>query len=169
MKQTMWGIDLGGTKIEGIILRGEQDPETLIRTRVDTKAVQGYDHVIGQIEKLVNKMKAESGLTPSSIGFGTPGILDPISHTLKNSNTTILNHQPLKKDLEEKLQLPVILANDANCFALAETTWGVVKKQSPHARVVFGIILGTRENGDIIFWMNRAVPVTAVKWGVWKN
>ncbi len=53
MKETMWGIDLGGTKVEGIILRGDQEPETLIRTRVDTEAAQGYDHVIGQIEKLV--------------------------------------------------------------------------------------------------------------------
>ena len=65
MKETMWGIDLGGTKIEGIILRGDQEPETLIRTRVDTEAAQGYDHVIGQIEKLVNKMKSESGLKPA--------------------------------------------------------------------------------------------------------
>ena len=56
----MWGIDLGGTKIEGIILRDNRDPETLIRTRVDTEAAQGYDHVIGQIEKLVEKMKKES-------------------------------------------------------------------------------------------------------------
>ena len=150
MKQTMWGIDLGGTKVEGIILRGDKDPETLIRTRVDTEAAKGYDHVIGQIEKLVLKMKAESGLQPEKIGFGTPGILDPISHTLKNSNTTILNHQPLKKDLEEKLQLPVILANDANCFALAEATWGIVKKKTPNARVVFGIILGTGVGGGLV-------------------
>ena len=128
MQDVMWGIDLGGTKIEGIILRGDQETETLIRTRVDTEASQGYDHVIGQIEKLVKKMKSESGLKPSCIGFGTPGILDPISHNLKNSNTTILNHQPLKKDIEDRLQLPVILANDANCFALAEATWEELKK-----------------------------------------
>ena len=150
MKETMWGIDLGGTKVEGIILRGDKEPETVIRTRVDTEASRGYDHVIGQIEKLVNKMKAESRLTPSSIGFGTPGILDPISHTLKNSNTTILNHQPLKKDLEERLQLPIILANDANCFALAEATWGGVRKTSPRARMVFGIIMGTGVGGGLV-------------------
>src|SRR6202790_4391190 len=102
MKETLWGIDLGGTKVEGIILRGDKEPETVIRTRVDTEAGKGYHHVIGQIEKLVNKMKMESGQTPKKIGFGTPGILDPISHTLKNSNTTILNHQPLKKDMKEK-------------------------------------------------------------------
>src|SRR5450631_19964 len=150
MHETMWGIDLGGTKVEGIILRGDKDPETLIRTRVDTEASQGYDHVIGQIEKLVNKMKAESRLSPTKIGFGTPGILDPISQNHKNSNTTILNHRPLKKDLEERLQLPIILANDANCFALAEATWGGVKKASPRAKMVFGIIMGTGVGGGLV-------------------
>ncbi len=73
MKETMWGIDLGGTKVEGIILRGDQNPETLIRTRVDTEAAQGYDHVIGQIEKLVKKMKAESGLTTGLYRFRNAG------------------------------------------------------------------------------------------------
>jgi fructokinase len=150
MKEIMWGIDLGGTKVEGIILRGDKDPETLVRTRVDTEASQGYDHVIGQIEKLVNKMKTESGITPATIGFGTPGILDPISQNLKNSNTTILNHKPLKKDLEERLQLPIVLANDANCFALAEATWGGVRKASPRARIVFGIIMGTGVGGGLV-------------------
>ena len=71
MKQTMWGIDLGGTKVEGIILRGDKDPETLIRTRVDTEAAKGYDHVLGQIEKLVNKMKADLVHRESSIPFPT--------------------------------------------------------------------------------------------------
>ena len=66
MKETMWGIDLGGTKVEGIILRGDKEPETLVRTRVDTEAAQGYDHVIGQIEKLVNKMKAAGILVPGT-------------------------------------------------------------------------------------------------------
>ena len=150
MKETMWGIDLGGTKVEGIILRGEKEPETLIRTRVDTEAAQGYDHVIGQIEKLVNKMKAESGLNAGQHRIRNAG--DPGSHfaPLKNSNTTILNHQPLKKDLEERLQLPVILANDANCFALAEASWGGVKKVAPHARIVFGIIMGTGVGGGLV-------------------
>ena len=130
MEETMWGIDLGGTKVEGIILQGDKEPKTLIRTRVDTEASKGYDHVIGQIDKLVNKMKTESGLIPKRIGFGTPGILDPISHTLKNSNTTILNHQPLKKDLEERLQY-------RSSWPMMQTvlrwprTWGSKKKGSP--------------------------------------
>jgi predicted NBD/HSP70 family sugar kinase len=150
MNQPLWGIDLGGTKMEGVILKSEKDPEPLVRTRVDTEASGGYDHIIGQIEKLVAKMKNESGLTPKSIGFGTPGILDPISLTMKNCNTTMLNGQPLKKDLEARLQMPVMLANDANCFALAEANWGGVKKKAPGARMVFGIIMGTGVGGGIV-------------------
>ena len=85
------------------------------------------------------------------IGLGTPGVLDPILQTMKNCNSTALNGNPLKKDLEEILQLPVVLANDANCFALAETHWGVVKEKTPEAQVVFGIIMGTGVGGGIVF------------------
>jgi predicted NBD/HSP70 family sugar kinase len=150
MNQSLWGIDLGGTKIEGVILKSEEEPVPLVRTRIDTEASKGYDHVLGQIGKLIKKMIAESKQIPSSIGFGTPGILDPVSQTLKNSNTTVLNGMPVKKDLEEQLQLAVILANDANCFALAEATWGAVRKKVPGARMVFGIILGTGVGGGIV-------------------
>lgn len=150
MNQPLWGIDLGGTKIEGVILKSEKDPVPIVRTRVDTESSRGYDHVLGQIEKLVSKMKADSQLIPAGIGFGTPGILDPVTQNLKNSNTIVLNNQPLKKDLESRLQVPVLLANDANCFALAEATWGSVKKKAPHARMVFGIILGTGVGGGIV-------------------
>ncbi|MGZ5246453.1 MAG: ROK family protein [Flavitalea sp.] len=144
-------MDLGGTKIEGVILPSLQDPKPILRTRIDTEAQFGYDHIIQQIGKLVDTMKAQSGLSPERIGFGTPGVLDPILQTMKNCNSTSLNGNPLKKDLEERLQLECILANDANCFALAETHWGVVKEKAPDAQVVFGIILGTGVGGGIVF------------------
>ncbi|MGZ5255689.1 MAG: ROK family protein [Flavitalea sp.] len=151
MQQALWGIDLGGTKIEGVILPSLQDPKPILRTRIDTEAQFGYDHIIQQIGKLVDTMKAQSGLSPERIGFGTPGVLDPILQTMKNCNSTSLNGNPLKKDLEERLQLECILANDANCFALAETHWGVVKEKAPDAQVVFGIIMGTGVGGGIVF------------------
>jgi predicted NBD/HSP70 family sugar kinase len=71
--------------------------------------------------------------------------------TMKNCNTTCLNGMPLKKDLERILQMPVILANDANCFALAEAKWGVVNEKCPDAKMVFGIIMGTGVGGGIVF------------------
>jgi fructokinase len=150
MSQPLWGIDLGGTKIEGAILPSLNNREPILRTRIDTEGDKGYDHIVSQIHKLVDAMKQQSGLQPARIGFGTPGVLDPILQTMKNCNSTALNGQPLKKDLEQKLQLPVVLANDANCFALAETHWGIVKEKMPEARVVFGIIMGTGVGGGVV-------------------
>ncbi|MFT3826091.1 MAG: ROK family protein [Chitinophagaceae bacterium] len=150
MQQPLWGIDLGGTKIEGIILPSLDNPEPIVRTRIDTEGHKGYEHVLQQIQTLLQRMQQESGLVPQKVGFGTPGVLDPLLQTMKNSNSTSLNGKPLKKDLENILQIPVELANDANCFALAETHWGVVKQQVPDARVVFGIIMGTGVGGGIV-------------------
>lgn len=150
MNNPLWGIDLGGTKIEGVILPSSLDARPLLRRRIDTEAGKGYRHIIQQIKKLVDSMQQESGLTAARIGFGTPGELDPRLQTMKNCNSTVLNGQSLQKDLEAILQVPVVLANDANCFALAETRWGVVQQQVPEARMVFGIIMGTGVGGGIV-------------------
>ena len=151
MNKALWGIDLGGTKIEGVILKSMEDPTPLIRTRVDTGGDKGYEHVVKQIKSLVDIMEKESGLKPERIGFGTPGVLDPILKTMKNCNSTSLNGKPLKKDVEAILGIPIEMANDANCFALAEAKWGIVKEKAPDARVVFGIIMGTGVGGGIVF------------------
>ncbi|RYY31056.1 MAG: ROK family protein [Chitinophagaceae bacterium] len=150
MKKPLWGIDLGGTKIEGVIMTSLEDPKPLLRTRIDTEGSKGYDHIVNQVVTLVDTMKEKSGIIPDSIGIGTPGVLDPILQTMKNCNSTALNGMPLKKDLEDKLRLRIELANDANCFALAETYWGVVKEKSPESTVVFGIIMGTGVGGGIV-------------------
>ncbi|MEM9833136.1 MAG: ROK family protein [Bacteroidota bacterium] len=146
----LWGIDLGGTKIEGVVLKSAESTETLCRTRVPTEQQQGYEHIISQISKLINQMSAETGLKPERVGFGTPGTLDPILQTLKNSNTTCLNGQPFKRNIEEKLGIPIEMANDANCFALAEARLGIVKEKMPNARMVFGVIMGTGVGGGIV-------------------
>ena len=151
MSRQLWGIDLGGTKIEGVILNENSVAGPLVRTRVDTEAFKGYDHIVNQIVKMVEMMKQQSGFQPTKIGIGTPGVLDPVLQTMKNCNSTALNGMPLKKDLEEKLQIPIVLANDANCFALAETRWGAVKEKCPDAKMVFGIIMGTGVGGGIVF------------------
>ncbi|MBK5272607.1 MAG: ROK family protein, partial [Bacteroidia bacterium] len=150
MNHPLWGIDLGGTKIEGAILTSLNDPAPIIRTRIDTESSKGYEHIIDQIKKLIAQMQEQSGLTPYTIGFGTPGVLDPVLQTMKNCNSTALNGMPLKKDLEKALGIPVVLANDANCFALAETHWGIIKEKFPKASVVFGIIMGSGVGGGIV-------------------
>ena len=87
MEKPLWGIDLGGTKIEGAILKNSTNPNTIARLRLPTEQEKGYQHILHQIAKVVNLLKKESGLTPKKIGIGTPGTLDPTTGLLKNSNT----------------------------------------------------------------------------------
>ncbi|MBC3784700.1 ROK family protein [Spirosoma utsteinense] len=153
--QTYWGVDLGGTKIEGVVLSAETgttpSPDAvLIRKRIDTEAHKGYDHILGQIVKLIDLLKTETSLTPERIGFGTPGTNNPATQTMKNCNTTVLNGKPMKQDLARLLGVPVEVANDANCFALAEATLGIVPGEVPNYQTVFGVIMGTGVGGGVV-------------------
>jgi fructokinase len=149
MENHLWGVDLGGTKIEGIVI-SKTSGEIVIRERVPTEAAKGYDHIIQQIQKLITGLIAKTGFKPSAIGFSTPGTLDPQSQTMKNCNTVCMNGEPMKKDLANILGVRIEMANDANCFALAEATMGIVPEKYPEAEVVFGVILGTGVGGGVI-------------------
>lgn len=149
-QRNLWGIDLGGTKMEGVILRSAQEPEVLFRHRVPTGADQGYAHILGQLAQLVAHMEAAAGYRAARLGIGTPGTTVPRTGLMKNCNATVLNGQPVQADLARLLGMEVVMANDANCFALAETRLGVVKQQFPEAEVVFGIILGTGVGGGLV-------------------
>ena len=146
--KTIWGIDLGGTKVEGVVLNEKY--ETIERLRVPTEKEKGYEHIISQIVKVVDLLSEKMGHRPETLGICTPGTLDPIYQTLKNSNTTCMNGKPVKKDLEKALGFEITMANDANCFALAEVKMGIVKDKMPEAKVVFGIILGTGVGGGLV-------------------
>lgn len=148
--QNLWGIDLGGTKVEGVVLKSSKNPEVLFRDRLPTEAENGYDHIIGQIKKAVDQMEAKAGSRPAKIGIATPGTLDPLLGTMKNCNSTSLNGKPLKNDLEKLLGVKISMANDANCFALAEANMGIVKENFPNAKVVFGVIMGTGVGGGVV-------------------
>jgi fructokinase len=149
-KKNLWGIDVGGTKIEGAILKSAGQPDVLFRDRLPTGGDLGYDHVLSQIGKVVEQMEAAIGYKPSKIGIGTPGTLDPGLRTIKNSNTICLNGRYLKADLEKMLGVEVSMANDANCFALAEANMGIAKEKFPNAKVVFGVIMGTGVGGGVV-------------------
>ncbi|MBT6146984.1 MAG: ROK family protein, partial [Gemmatimonadetes bacterium] len=146
MTELCWGIDLGGTKIEGVVLPTADTLEPLCRLRVPTERDRGYQHVCRNIVRLVEQMALEVGERPRAVGFGTPGVLDPMTNTLKNSNTTCLIGEPLQQDFAAALNCRVELANDANCFALAEARLGAGRG----AATVFGIILGTGVGGGIV-------------------
>lgn len=147
----LWGIDMGGTKIEGVVLESRTDPRVLARLRVPTEADRGYEHMLGQIKKLVDGLSAETGLHPEYLGIGHPGTLDPNTGAIKNANTTVMNGKPFDQDLSQIFGgLPVRLANDANCFAVAEANLGAVPEVLPNAEVVFGIIMGTGVGGGLV-------------------
>jgi len=143
----LWGIDLGGTKIEATVLNPDALDRPVCRMRVPTESEKGYDHIRQQIAKLAKMVAAESGLPlPRRIGMGTPGVIDPHTGKLKNSNTQCLNHQRLQADIESDLGVQFVTANDANCFALAEATLGAARGFP----TVFGVILGTGVGGGIV-------------------
>jgi predicted NBD/HSP70 family sugar kinase len=142
-----WGIDLGGTKIEGVIMDSSRPAEAIFRLRRETGAAHGYEHILSQIEGVISDLESASGLTrPPKIGIGTPGAMEPSTGRLKNSNTTCLNDQPIRQDLERLTGSQILMANDANCFALAEALIGA----AAGAGVLFGVILGTGVGGGVV-------------------
>ena len=144
---TLWGIDLGGTKVEGVIVDAGEPTTVVQRVRVPTESHRGYEHIVDRVAGVVTELEAKSGIArPSVIGVGTPGTTEPTTGTLKNSNTVCLNGRPLVADLAQALGMEARLTNDANCFALAEATLGAARGAS----VVIGLILGTGVGSGIV-------------------
>lgn len=145
-ERALWGIDVGGTKVEAVILDSANN-QVLHRRRVPTEANGGYEHILGQIGKLVQEMEVAAGTPrPERIGTGTPGTFDPSTGLHKNSNTTCLNGRPFVADLSAALETKLVAANDANCFALAEATLGAARGFP----TVFGVIMGTGVGGGLV-------------------
>jgi len=137
------GIDLGGTKIEGVVL--DDAGESVARRRVPTDQQRGYDHIVETTGGLVDALR-ELAPECARIGVGTPGAISSRTGLMKNSNTLCLNGRDLPGDLQRRIGLPVVVENDANCFALAEATSGAGRG----ARVVFGVIMGTGVGGGLV-------------------
>jgi predicted NBD/HSP70 family sugar kinase len=146
----LWGIDLGGTKTEGIVFLHGAENKVIKRLRIPTEREKGYEHILQRINHLLDLLKESTGEHPDMVGIGTPGTVDPHTGLSKNSNTTCLNGMPFKSDLEALIGVPVAIANDANCFALAEATLGAVPGALPDAKTAFGVILGTGVGGGVV-------------------
>jgi predicted NBD/HSP70 family sugar kinase len=145
--RTLWGIDLGGTKIEGVVVNAENPGEPLARRRVPTESDKGYSHILATCHGLVEALEADIGAKrQSTIGIGTPGSFDALTGRMRNCNTVCLNGQPFPADLSIALGCEAVVTNDANCFALAEAVLGAAKG----ARCVFGVIIGTGVGGGIV-------------------
>ena len=154
------GIDLGGTKIEGVLL--DEQNNVLKRERILTERDNGYDAIVEKIV-LVAETLIKTVDVNRPIGICTPGAIDHSTGMLKNSNTVCLIGKPLKEDLEKALGLPMLMENDANCFALAEATLGIAQEYN----VVFGVILGTGCGAGIVINKNihQGANHIAGEWG----
>lgn len=139
------GIDLGGTKIEGIVL--DAQGQELFRRRVDTEREKGYAHILNRIKAVHDELAASISGAHHTFGIGTPGAVSPRTGLLKNSNTVCMNGQPVKADLEKLLGRKIEIQNDANCFALAEALLGAGKGK----KLVFGVIMGTGCGGGLVY------------------
>ena len=153
------GIDLGGTKIEGIAIA--DDGSERLRRRIP--APRGdYASTLAAVTGLVRAIEAELGVE-ATVGIGIPGAISHATGRVKNANSTWLNGTPLPDDLARMLDRPIRLANDANCFALSEAIDGA----GAGAGIVFGVIIGTGTGGGVVVDGRVLTGVNAVagEWG----
>ena len=158
------GIDLGGTKIEGVVLSKEN--RVLTRIRIPTPYCKSnnetYQLILTAIRKLIEQLEINTEAT-CSIGIGTPGTISSETGLMKNCNTVCLNGKPLQDDIEHFIGREIRIANDANCFALSESRNGAGKDYAS----VFGVIMGTGVGGGIV--INKKIHTGAMgiggEWG----
>lgn len=136
------GIDLGGTKIEAIVM----DRDGAIRARRRIASPRAYDPTLRALADLIQALELEVGFEGLPVGVGMPGSPSPRTGLIRNANSTFLNDRPFGADLARALNRPVRLANDANCFALSEAADGA----GEGAGVVFGVIIGTGCGGGLV-------------------
>ncbi len=165
------GIDLGGTKIEGVVMGPRS--QILQRERVGTPRGD-YAGTLVAIAELVKALELGAGVAGLPVGIGHPGSISPATGRLRNSNSTWMNDRPLKQDLDKALGREVRMANDANCFALSEARDGA----AAGAACVFGVILGTGCGGGVVVngevlagangiggeWGHNALPWPRPEW-----
>jgi len=153
------GIDLGGTKIEGVAL--SDDGREIDRRRVSAPR-DNYGDTVRAVAALVTAIETSVG-APGSVGVGIPGTVSPATGLIKNANSTWLIGTRLGADLSRVLNRDVRLANDANCFALSEATDGA----AVGASVVFGVIIGTGTGGGVVVDGRIVVGANAIggEWG----
>jgi fructokinase len=152
------GVDLGGTKIEIIVL--DPDGAARLRHRVPTPA--GYAAALTAIAELVRDSESQLGVS-ATVGIGIPGVISPATGLAKNANSNALNGHPFDRDISALLDREVRVENDANCFALSEAVDGA----GVGYRQVFGVILGTGCGGGIVTdcKVHRGPHSIAGEWG----
>lgn len=154
------GLDLGGTKIEGIVMGAGS--AILHRERVSTPQ-SSYEGTIKALVELVQRLERDAGRKNLPIGIGHPGSISPASGLMRNANSLCLNGKPLQQDLQTALGREVRMANDADCLALSEASDGA----AAGAKNMFAVILGTGVGGGICINGSLLVGRNAIagEWG----
>lgn len=154
------GIDLGGTKVEGVVLLNDQ---IFYSKRISTEANLGYSSILNKVCALYQELYMVVAGSPHTLGVGTPGSIMPKTGLLTNCNIAVMNGKSLRSDLEEKLQRTFELENDANCFVVAEGS----KASDVSYRSVFGVVLGTGCGAGILVDNKLVVGASrlAGEWG----
>jgi len=153
------GIDLGGTKIEGLLLT----PDGIEAQRGRVPTPQGdYDATVRAVADLVGQLQ-QSADHKATVGIGIPGTVSPATGLVKNANSVCLIAHPLDADIPTAIGRDVRLANDANCFAVSEAHDGA----AAGASLVFGVILGTGVGGGVAINGHALVGANAIagEWG----
>ena len=148
------GIDLGGTKIEGVVI--DADGQVRERTRVPTPR-GSYEGTLAAVAELVARLEGNIGAC-CRVGIGMPGAVSPATGLIKNANSVWLNGKPFVRDIERSLKRPVRVANDADCFTLSEATDGA----GAGLETVFGVILGTGVGGGVAIGGRTLVGANAI-------
>ena len=156
-----FGIDLGGTKIEGIVL--DENNKEIYRKRIPNGKEKGYDNILNNIQQLYTDLIEHTSSNGHTLGLGTPGSISKQTGLLSTSNIQCMNGKAFQKDLAEKLGHNIVVENDANCFALAEALIGAGKGKE----IVFGVIIGTGCGGGLIIdgKVIRGLRENAGEWG----
>lgn len=151
--QMLWGINISDTKIEGIIVNGQQLAKPLFSSTLEVDPfcaydrLRGYEYTLRQIELLVEHLEKASNLPrPEKIGVAVPAVIDPPTGILSYCNNLCFNGQPLRDDLAALLKMEIVLANDANCLTFAEAMIGAACKEN----VVMGLVLETGVGSGIV-------------------
>lgn len=155
------GIDLGGTKIEGIVL--DENDQEIYRKRIPNGKEKGYENILDNILHIYKDLCGHTTSETHTLGLGTPGSISKQTGLLSTSNILCMNGKAFQEDLKNKLGHNIIVENDANCFALAEALIGAGKGKG----IVFGIIIGTGCGGGLIIdgKVIRGLRENAGEWG----
>ncbi|MFM4749441.1 ROK family protein [Aeromonas veronii] len=136
------GLDIGGTKIEGVLMNPEL--EILRRLRVDTPKT-GYHDFLSQVQAVIEELSQLQEI--KSIGVGCCGSVDSRTGLMQGANIGYLNGNPFLQDLQNEYSVPVAVSNDANCLAISEFKSGAAKEAVASC---LAVIIGTGVGGGII-------------------